>query len=92
MIVSFVCQHVIDAPPGHGSEFVQDWFGPEQMILVQNWFGRRTLPAGIIRMIGFYSVQIKQLSAPKYHHYNLTKSAQDPLHTHSIIKHVCSYL
>ncbi len=41
-----------------GSEFVQDWFaleqiildqdwfGPEQIILVQDWFGHRTLPAG----------------------------------------------
>ena len=28
------------------SEFVQDCFGPEQIILVQVWFGSRTVPAG----------------------------------------------
>ncbi len=30
-----------------GSGYVKDWFGPEQIILVQDWFGRRTMPAGI---------------------------------------------
>ncbi len=37
---------LVQPPFGHGSGFGQDWFGPEQIILVQDWFGRRTVPAG----------------------------------------------
>ncbi len=39
-------------PPGFGSEqiisvgFIQAWFGPEQIILVQDWYGRHTVTAG----------------------------------------------
>ncbi len=33
-------------PFGHGSGFVQDWFGSEQIILVQDWFVSRTVPVG----------------------------------------------
>ncbi len=29
-----------------GSATVQDWFGPEQIILVQDWFERRIVPTG----------------------------------------------
>ncbi len=31
-----------------GSGFVQDSFGPEQLILVQDWFGCCTVPAGLL--------------------------------------------
>ncbi len=30
------------------SGFVQDWFGPEQKILVQDWFGHHTVRAGLL--------------------------------------------
>ncbi len=38
---------LVQQPFGHGSGFVQDLFGPEQIMLVQDWFGRRTVPAGL---------------------------------------------